>query len=206
MENCNNINWKEECEGFTSVYPEKTNLAVKLMLDDCNSAANFGHPVIVFMQNSYDTEDFYTKVAITADEKPENISNTEIKIKDCDYEEVIEWVSRHRNLIHRLSRMEIDIFWFSEELKNENPKSLWKKCSDITNSTDFCCETSENGNGETIYAIIDSKTHENVFPDNRTFAAIIPIAHKDDKGTYVLVYPKERESEYTLEKQYLPEK
>ena len=347
MENYNNINWKEECEGFTSVYPEKTDLAVKLMLDDCNSAANFRHPVVVFMQNSYDTEDFYAKVAITADENAENIFNTEIKIRHRDYMEVRLWIMKHWKLIHRLSRMEIDIFGFSEELekyelddiddslnesfdaesmlfemailkgnitgldyniwidndhtwetsghsprlkiqdsnrsadtRNWNPfifdtmdfadackkdagkysaKSrknimtfinanidfikeitcgerkytddeikkeiltldeikkgftresrdknvvMWRKNSNISNVYGYSSGSYVTSSGETIYAIIDSKTHENAFSDNRTFAAIIPIAHKDEKGTYVLVYPRERESEYTLEKQYLPE-
>ena len=116
-ENYKNVCWGKEFEEFTSIYPESTGLEVKLMLDDCNAAKQSNHPVVVFMQNSYDPEIFDAKIPISADADAENIFDMPVNIRHRDYVDVRLWIMQHWKLIQRLSRMEIDIFGFEDELE-----------------------------------------------------------------------------------------
>ena len=113
-----NVCWRKEFEEFTSIYPDDTGLEVKLMLDDCNAAGQSGHPVVVFMQNSYDQEDFDAKLPLSADADARNIFNMRVNIRHRDYVGVRLWVMRHWKLLGRLSRMEIDMFGFKRELED----------------------------------------------------------------------------------------
>lgn len=116
----NKISWDAECEEFTVLYPNETGLPVSIYLDDGYAAKTFSHPVVLFVQNSYNHLDrtYRHLICLTANERVENVFNTELRIRFEDYAKVRYWVFNHIDLIRDLSNREIDIVEFLKEYRN----------------------------------------------------------------------------------------
>ena len=113
----NRINFSVEAEQFTLFLPRETGLPVTIYLDDGMAAKTYGHPTILFIQNSYNENDitYSHLICMTVDECTENVFNTPLCIQQDDYDKVKRWVVRNEDLIKRLSNREIDSYMFMEE-------------------------------------------------------------------------------------------
>ena len=120
----NRISWDRECEMFTPLYPSDTGLPVTIYLDDGYAAPGEGHPVVLFVHNSYKPNDYSYRhlICMTADDKTENVFGTKLRITYEDYVEVRLWVMKYKKLIRQLSHREIDVFGFMR-LYNEEKKA-----------------------------------------------------------------------------------
>lgn len=118
------INWRDECEQFTPLLPSETGLEVAIYLDDGYAAKSNHHPVVVFVQNSYNENDYHFRhlICITADEYAQNVFNTPLRIRHEDYMYVRFWIARNRDLIHTLANRDIDIFGFMRMYNERNTK------------------------------------------------------------------------------------
>ena len=121
----NRISWERECEMFTPLYPSDTGLPVTIYLDDGYAAPSEGHPVVLFVQNSYKENDYTFRhlICMTADNKTENVFGTKLRITYEDYVEVRLWVMKYKKLIRQLSYREIDVFGFMR-IYNEKKNAI----------------------------------------------------------------------------------
>ena len=110
----NRISWDKECEMFTLLLPEESGLPVSVYMDDGYAAIENSHPVVIFVQNSYNHYDDSYKhlICLSVDEKAENVFNTPLRITYEDYVYVRLWVIKYKKLIIELSHRNIDIFGF----------------------------------------------------------------------------------------------
>lgn len=118
-ESYEHIDWRKECESYTRIDTQLTGLPVDLYLDDGAATESFNHPVVVFMQNSYNIYDFNAKVPISADSKVRNVQHKQIKIYHRDYVKVRLWIYYHLKYIKLLSDRQIDVFTLYKLLKKE---------------------------------------------------------------------------------------
>ena len=179
---------------FTLLLPEESGLPVSVYMDDGYAAVSNNHPVVIFVQNSYNHHDhtYQHLICLSVDENPENVFETSLRITKADYLVVRFWVIRNRNLIIQLSHRIIDIF--------ELLKKYWKEIDlskaevseyETINKINYLNHIQDYIVVEDVatgkFSLVSKRTDDNVL-DNKWYDAIIPTIKKEGDKEFIGIW------------------
>lgn len=92
---------------FCRLRPSDTGLSVEIFLDDGGAYKRNNHPLRVYMQNGYGNVASVLPIDVETS-RPNTLPTPNIGISPADYQKVLEFISKNKDLIKQLADGQVD--------------------------------------------------------------------------------------------------